>query len=750
MKQLFRTLLIVAMLLALTACAPTEEGDAQSTSTSTDAPTEMPEVESSDVPEESSGTPEEPNAPAIRDEITFRTLQRNGTDVYGQVSNETTSFSFIDEVAVSGKATYVVCLDLYGIETALTKIVPLESGDNVFYVLEQVGESVKLYTVTIRRLPLYTVSFETNCNEEVAPQTVEEGELVTLPALSKSGYIFAGWYNGDKLFSAEAVASFAPEESLTLTAYWAPVEDLLEHFIYTFTEDTCTIVGVKDKTAASYEIPATVTHIGESAFQDCTNLTTITIPESVSGIGFGAFRNCTSLASITLPFVGKTKNELFDSTHLGYVFGAPSDAENESFVPASLRLVTVTGGASIRRSAFEGCTSLAEIVLPESLTSIESSAFKGCTSLVSLTIPDSVTSIEFATFEGCASLVSLTIPKNVTIIDDRAFMGCVSLTSFTIPENVKKIGNRAFENCKRLVEVYDLSPHVTITVGDYENGQIANHALVVHTEKDAESRLWTDANGYQFYEGGDTRRLIRYTGSRTALTLPKTCNGKNYEIHRYAFGACASLTSVTIPESVTGIGVEAFHGCASLTSVVVPESVTGIGYSAFGDCTSLTSITLPFVGESKNGTTYHTDFGYIFGAMSYLDNHCIPASLHFVTITSVTSIANDAFNNCNSLTKITLPEGVTDIGLSAFENCIALSSIVIPKSVENIAFDAFNECTALTCVYYGGTENEWEEISISLWGNDALTAAPRYYYSQTEPTTAGNYWHYVSGVPTKW
>lgn len=734
MKQLFRTLLIVAMLLALTACAPTGTGDAQSESTSTDATTETPVGESSDLPkessgtpEESSGTPEEPNDPDVQDKITFKTLQQNdGTDVYGEVSNETTSFSFIDEIEVSGKATYVVCLDLYGLETALTKIVPLESGDNVFYVLEQVGENTKLYTVTIRRLPLYTVSFDTNCDEKVAPQTVEEGALVTLPALSKSGYAFAGWYDGDKLVSEAAVGSFAPEKSLTLTAHWTPVDHSLEHFIYTFTEDTCTIVGVKDKTATSYEIPAAVTHIGEAAFRDCKNLKTLTIPESVSDIGFGAFQNCTSLSSITLPFVGKTKNEFFENTHLGYIFGAPSDEENETFVPASLRTVTVAGGTSIKSSAFKNCTSLTEIVLPESLTSIGSSAFKNCASLVSVTIPDSVTSIEYATFEGC-----------------------VSLTSFTLPENVKKIDSCAFEDCKRLVEVYDLSPHITITAGSYENGQVANHALVVHTEKDAESRLWTDASGYQFYEDRSTRQLVRYTGSRTALTLPETCNGKNYEIHRYAFGDCDFLTRITIPESVTDIGIEAFYGCTSLTSITVPESVTGIGYSAFGACTSLTSITIPFVGETKNGTTYNKNFGYIFGATSYLDHPYLPASLHSVTITGGTSITYDAFNSCKSLTSIILSEGITNIGNNAFENCSALTSIVIPKSVENISFDAFTECTALTNVYYGGSASDWSNIDISLF-NDALTSATRYYYCETAPLTAGNYWHYVNGVPTKW
>jgi hypothetical protein len=97
-----------------------------------------------------------------------------------------------------------------------------------------------------------------------------------------------------------------------------------------------------------------------------------------------------------------------------------------------------------------------------------------------------------------------------------------------------------------------------------------------------------------------------------------------------------------------------------------------------------------------------------------------------------------------------IPDSVTSIGSSAFRGCSSLTSIVIPNSVKTIDQRAFYDCSNLTIVYYDGTAEDWESVSIKS-DNTALTDATRYYYSETQPTTTGNYWHYdENGVPTKW
>ena len=173
-----------------------------------------------------------------------------------------------------------------------------------------------------------------------------------------------------------------------------------------FTKDgTQLIKYLSCKIDVSYTIPDSVTSICGGAFYGCSSLTSITIPDSVTSIGYGAFYGCINLASITLPFVGNTKDGT-DNTHFGYIFGMyyPSNVYDYNYFPSSLKEVVITGGSSIGFLAFEGCTNLISITIPESVTSIGDYAFYGCSSLTSITIPNSVTSIGAGAFEDCKSL----------------------------------------------------------------------------------------------------------------------------------------------------------------------------------------------------------------------------------------------------------------------------------------------------------------------------------------------------------
>ena len=238
------------------------------------------------------------------------------------------------------------------------------------------------------------------------------------------------------------------------------------------------------------------------------------------------------------------------------------------------------------------------------------------------------------------------------------------------------------------------------------------------------------------------------------LTIPfvgATKSGTSNTHFGYIFGASSySDNSTYVPTSlktvvITGgasIGDQAFRGCSSLTSITIPDSVTSIGESAFSGCSNLTSIAIPFVGTKAGVTasnTYQYPFGYIFGTSSYTGGtatkqyyygsstssttnttYYIPSSLKSVTVTggnilygafyncsnltsatipnSVTSIGNEAFRYCSSLTSITIPDSVTSIGYNAFSGCSGLTSITIPDSVTSIGSSAFSYCSSLTSI----------------------------------------------------
>ena len=161
-----------------------------------------------------------------------------------------------------------------------------------------------------------------------------------------------------------------------------------------------------------------------------------------------------------------------------------------------------------------------------------------------------------------------------------------------------------------------------------------------------------------------------------------------------AFELCTSLNSVTIPGSVTTIGIAAFCNCILLTSVTIPGSVTTIGDGAFNACTSLTSITIP--------GSVTTIGDYAFSGCESLTSVTIPGS--------VTTIGYGAFRGCTSLTSVTIPGSVTTIGYSAFRGCTSLNSVTIPGSVTTIGNDAFDYCTSLATVIIDARNSSFDTL----------------------------------------
>ena len=195
------------------------------------------------------------------------------------------------------------------------------------------------------------------------------------------------------------------------------------------------------------------------------------------------------------------------------------------------------------------------------------------------------------------------------------------------------------------------------------------------------------------------------TGSKAAA-IPN--DGSVKEIGAYAFAEHKELKEIEIPDGVTTIGQCAFYGC-SLKEFKVPESVTYLGDSAFYN-NKFTTVIIP---------EHITRFG-------------------------------SAFKGCRELTKLVIPEGITKITDNALTGCHGLKVLVIPKTVTQVGGSVLYETYYFFGeIYYMGTPAEWAAIEVES-GNDTFKSMPVHYYSETQPTAEGNYWHYVDGVETAW
>ena len=190
-----------------------------------------------------------------------------------------------------------------------------------------------------------------------------------------------------------------------------------------------------------------------------------------------------------------------------------------------------------------------------------------------------------------------------------------------------------------------------------------------------------------------------------------TFDGDVTTIEECAFSFCYSLTSVTIPDSVTTIGSSAFHECTSLTSVNIGDSVTTIGDCAFFYCVSLTSVNIPesvtTIGNAafaicKSLREFTGKYAADGGRCLIIDNTIIAyaeaSGTTYNIPDSVTTIGNDAFAYCDSLTSVNIGDSVTTIGYYAFYDCYSLTSVTIPDSVTNILYAAFSACYNLVKV----------------------------------------------------
>ncbi len=476
--------------------------------------------------------------------------------------------------------------------------------------------------------------------------------------------------------------------------------------------DGYSVIGIgkhalADNTAlTSVTLPNSVTELVYGAFLGCTALTDVQLPSTLKSIGEYAFGDCVALDKLTLPdgieYIGRgvlantayAANDANRTNHVLYCGNYLLEAAQSLSGDCAVKAGTVL----IAERAFEGCSALTGITIPDSVTSIGMWAFEGCTSLANATLGSGVTNINYGTFYYCKALKSITIPNSVTEIGDWAFCSCTSLASITIPDSVTKIGSSVFSN----TAYYNDDTHWESDVL-----YIGNHLIK------AKSTL---SGAYNVKAGTKTIAGDAFSGctALTSINIPNSVTS----INDGAFRSCAALTSITIPNSVTYIGGYAFENCTALTSITIPDSVTEIRHCAFFYCSSLASVNIPnsvteigsnaFSGCAAlteiNVGTGNSNFASVSGVLFNKEKTELiryPAGKQdssYAIPNSVTRIGGRAFEGCASLASITIPNSIESIDWGAFANCIALASITIPNSVTSIGGDAFYNCASLASI----------------------------------------------------
>ena len=288
------------------------------------------------------------------------------------------------------------------------------------------------------------------------------------------------------------------------------------------------------------------------------------------------------------------------------------------------------------------------------------------TEITEIILPDGITTINESLFSGCYKLTSVTIPSSVTSIGNSAFAGCSSLASITIPNGVTSIGNSAFAGCSSLTSITIPKSVTVIADWAFAGSSSLWHVLYTGTEENWNTITIGD------YNGNLAETTIHYncTGDETIDPVNKVCEICNRPDIIYQ-GTCGDNLTWTLDEN----GLLTISGTGEMTDgpgwpgpeddfelwlikeVIIEEGITSIADQAFYFCSSMTSVHIP---------------------------------------DSVTSIGKEAFSSCSSLTSVTISDHVTHIGAGAFAYCERLNNVKIGKGVISIGDRAFYDCISLT------------------------------------------------------
>lgn len=409
--------------------------------------------------------------------------------------------------------------------------------------------------------------------------------------------------------------------------------------------------------------------IESSAFRKCKALTEAVLPETLSYIGDGAFAGCAKLKVISC----ESQNIQMDRNPFDHMF---------SDVKCKL-LYDKNGMLIFAGTLFDYIGEAEDVEVPHGVKRIMNNAFA------------------VSDWGETSKVKSVILPETVVEVGDRAFATCQKLKNFSAPAGVT-YGTAAFEGCKGLADDNGFIIIDNNALGYFGYSEIITIPDGVHTLSD---KLFEVSYG----TNPGNKKI-------TEVNLPTSLK----KIGSQVFSGCASISTLKIPSGVTEIGSNAFSGCSALVSIDIPDSVVEIGDGAFTNCANLKQINLPssvqklgtglFAGcksmADENGYVINNNTIYAYYGAER--NIVIPEGIEgithdtfkkagIITIQLPSTLKNlgSAFQGCEMLEEIVVPEGVEVIYNFTFSGCIRLSKVVLPSTITRIGIGAFKGCEAL-------------------------------------------------------
>lgn len=397
-----------------------------------------------------------------------------------------------------------------------------------------------------------------------------------------------------------------------------------------------------------------------------------------------------SLKTITLPFIGGDAGG--SNSYLGYIFGADTYSESNTYVPETLKVVVLTSSTVVRDHAFANCSNVETIMLPSSITAIGEEAFYECYGIKAINIPNGCTSIGDNAFYKCINL------SYVSIFDANLIMATNDYS------HIQNIGKYAFAYTS-LRDVVLTPELATIGTGAFSSN--------IHLTEASFFLCQITSLGNDLFRDCYNLRTVRI---EDGTLLPGIKKGM--------FDGCSSLAYITLPD-VTSIGDYAFAGCQSLTTIVIPSSVTSIGNYVFEGCDNLGVLSMPYITGCGLTNLFGNDASNVPASLKTLiltGNNDISLGL-LEEVTSVETliirtngdILEHAFEDCDSLKEVRIEGNIVNIEQAAFYDCESLETITFPNSLSTIGDNAFMQDRMLTKVVFSHVVSIGIEAFAGCW-----------------------------------